>query len=96
MVEKLGDGGLLAITDEELWADVSEGGAIVVWYEDMGGRGVGDDLVPGQTEHDAGALPSPVDHQVQVTVVQGEHGAHHLVLQHTYWDIQRELGQQSC
>ena len=49
-------------------------------YEDMRGRCVGDHLVPGQTEHNTGALPSPVDHQVQVTVVQGEHCAHHLVL----------------
>ena len=28
------------------------------------------DLVPGQTEDDRGALAGPVDHQVQVRVVQ--------------------------
>ena len=36
---------------------------------------VGPDLVPGQTEDDGGALAGPVDHQVQVRVVQVKYRA---------------------
>ena len=39
-------------------------------------------LISGETEHNTGSTAGPVNHQVEVTVVEREHGALHHVLHH--------------